>query len=259
MTPAADALARLYGAPLEDFVTLRGTLAAALRASGDAAGAREVLAAKKPSRTSWALNQVARRHPDALRAALGAHAAATQAQSAATGEAMRDTSRAFRDRLGDVIKRCAEILAEAGANLSPGQARRLGETLRAALGDTGESRRRLLAGQLIDDVEVEDPFAGLPEAPAKRANTGDAKPKAGDAARAKEEAAARAREARERAIGEARRKVAGLEEEARQAREAAQRAEAIAAHARAEADRARRVAAAAEERLASAREALGKL
>jgi hypothetical protein len=262
---ADDALDRLYTAPLEVFVTVRGALAAELRASGNVAGARDILMAKKPSRTSWALNQVARRYPEALRAAMGAHAAATRAQLGADGEAMRETARAFRDRLGDVIKRCAETLADAGANLSPSQARRLGETLRAAVSEPGEQHQRLLAGRLVDDVEIDRAFANLPEGSGSPVREGDVKSKAGAPAGARaleaEQArdAQRAREARDRAIAEARRNVEALEEEAREARDAAQQAELAASRARAEADRLKRVVVRAEERLASAREALGKL
>jgi hypothetical protein len=264
MTPE-DAFERLYAAPLEEFVTLRRTLASELRSSGDAAAARDLLAAKKPSRTAWALNQVARRHPEALRAAMDAHVAATRAQSAADGEVMRETARAFRDRLGDVIKRCAEILADAGAQLSPSQARRLGETLRAAIGETGDSRQRLLTGRLVDDVDVEDPFAAQPDAPGVGVPEVEVQSKASAAAKAREREAEhareaqRAKEARERAIADARRNVEALEKEAREARDGAHQAEASAVRARADADHARRAATAVEDRLAGAREALQKL
>jgi hypothetical protein len=240
-------------------------LASELRSCGDSAGFRDVLAAKKPSRTAWALNQVARRDAEVLRAALNAHAAAARAQSVAEGEVMRETARVFRDRVGDVIKRCAEIVADSGAQLSPSQARRLGETLRAAIGDTGESRQRLLAGRLVDDVDIEEPFAGQPDVAGARVPRVEVQSKTSAAAKARERQAEqaretqRAKEARERAIADARRDVGALEKDVREARELAHQAETVAARAAAEADRARRAVTGAEDRLAKAREALQKL
>jgi hypothetical protein len=239
----ADAIELLFDAPFDDFVAQRKQLAAGLRAAGDVAGAREVLATKKPSRTAWALNRVARHHPETLRSAIDALAAAARAQSTADGDAMRELARAFRDRIGDVIARCEETLQQAGAGLNVSQARRLGETLRAAISEPGDSRDRLLAGRLVDDLEVEDPFAGLPSAAPSRAVGREGK-------------AQRASEARERAVEQARHKVRELEEEARQARIAAQQAETAALRAQAEADKAHSAAHAAEARLANAREAL---
>ena len=61
-------LDRLHATPLEDFIRTRKELAAELKARGDAEGARALAAVKKPSVTAWALNQVALKEPDALRA-----------------------------------------------------------------------------------------------------------------------------------------------------------------------------------------------
>jgi hypothetical protein len=256
--PIDDALDRLYAAPLEGFVALRKELAATVRAAGDVAGAAEVAAAKKPSRTAWALNQVARRHPDALRAVFEAHAAAARTQGDGDAEALRDGVRAYREALAEVVKRSTEVAAEAGMSLGATQARELSETVRAAIG--GEARELLLAGRLIADVDVDDPFAGL------EVGGGDRKPARRPAAppreetsatvKAKEREAQRARasqEARERAAEEARRRIAALEAEAREARIAAHQAEVVARRAEAEAERARRVATEVEERLAKAK------
>jgi len=49
---AAEALAQLYGVPLDAFMARRKELAALLRAAGDAAGAKAVAAAAKPTRTA---------------------------------------------------------------------------------------------------------------------------------------------------------------------------------------------------------------
>jgi hypothetical protein len=253
---AADgALGQLYGAPLDAFVALRRSLADALRASGEAGAARDVLAAKKPSRTAWAMNQVSRRHPAELRAAFDAHDAATRAQAGDDAESIRDGARAFRDQVAGVVRRCAEALGEAEARLDAAQARRLGETVRAAAAGGAEARARLLAGRLTEDLDVEDPFSGL-EASLEAGVKGRGPTAAENAAARAREREAQAREARERALEQARRDVEALEEQAREARMAARQAETLASRAQAEADRARRAVVAIEERLGNARKAL---
>jgi hypothetical protein len=265
----SDALRLLYAAPLDEFVFLRKKLSSELRVAGDVEGAREVSGAKKPSRTAWAINRVARKNPDLLHAAFDAFDAAARAQS--RGDAtMREAAQVFRERVSAVVQECARLVGEDGASFSPAQARHLSETIRADISRGGPSRERLLSGSLTEESEPADPFAGLEAETGLVASperepvpTGDhdadAEQKRArelDAERARE--AERARQARERAIQEARQRVAELEAEARDARDAATAAEAAALEARTEAERARRHADALEVRLGQARAALGE-
>jgi hypothetical protein len=263
----SDSLDRLYAAPLDGFVAVRKELAAALRAAGDLAGSREVAAAKKPSRPAWALNQVARRNADDLRAAFEAHAAAARAQASGDADTVRETVRAFREALGEVVKAAARVADEGGVPLSAAQVRQLGETIRAAIG--GDSREQLLAGHLTEDTEVDDPFAGLEASPGRKvtprepektakADKGDEAEKAA-APTAREREAQRAREEREREIEAAKRRLDALDQEARDARIAAHQSEVVARRAEAEAEKARRIASAFEEPLEKARAALARL
>jgi hypothetical protein len=254
---ATDALDHLYAAPLANFVALRKKLATELRAAGEVAGATEVSAAKKPSRTAWVLNQMALRDPKVLRTAVDAHAEAAKVQAHGDAEAMRETMRGFRDALGEVVRRSAAIAIEGGAPLSAMQVRKLGETVRAAI--AGQSRDRLLAGRLTEDVEVDDPFAGLEVGSSHggaRRNATPTQHTHSAASRAREREAERAREAHERAAEQSRRRIEALEQEARAARATAREAEIAARRAEADADRARRAATAVEERLEKARKGL---
>ena len=61
--PLEAALDELYGTYPAEFVTARKRLAATLRAGGDKAGAKVLQAARRPSTSAWALNQLARREP----------------------------------------------------------------------------------------------------------------------------------------------------------------------------------------------------
>jgi hypothetical protein len=280
----AEAVERLYGAPLEGFVALRRELSVALRAAGDAAGAKVVAVIAKPSRTAWALNQVARRHPAVLKATLEARATAEAAQKSADGEAMRASARAYRDRLAEVVQTATDLAREDGAELNAAQGRRISATVQAvAASDDQATREALAAGRLGADVDLDDPFAGLEMGATRErhltavphADPRERAPEGRPAAASMERAHVRERELRElekaehrarelekarvhkaRELEKARERVAGLEAEARGLRSAARDAEVAAERAKAEAERARRAAEAVEKRLDEARAAV---
>jgi hypothetical protein len=283
------ALDGLYAAPFDDFVPRRRELAAALRAAGDVAASRLVAAASKPSRTAWALNQVARRRPDLVAAAFEARAKAEAAQTTGEGEALRTTARAYRDRLADLVQAAGDAVREDGGELTVTQGRRISASVQAVAGaDAAEMREALLAGRLVADVDVDDPFAGLELGPAGEAReaaaparddlaarraaaqAGRAREREQPGADARREQERRAREQREqgeqarareqqrhaRELEKAREQVVALEKEAREARLAARDAEIAAGRAQAEAERLRRAVEAVEKRLGAAKEEL---
>jgi hypothetical protein len=284
----AAALDRLFAAPFDQFVAVRRAIALALRKDGDAAGARAVAAFAKPSRTAWALNQVARRHPDLVTHALDAWVKAAASPKAGDAGDVRATARAFRDRTSDIVQAAEEVARHDGADLNVVQGRRIAATLQAIAGgaDAG-ARERLVAGRLAADVDVDDPFAGLevggPREASSRAEAeiGKGTPAPGstpappgghvapvrDPATARrafaEEAergrVARERERRAREIETARARVAALETEAREARAAARQAEVAASRAQADAERARRAVEGIERKLEEARGELRSL
>jgi hypothetical protein len=276
--PVHDALERLYAAPLDAFMALRRELVASLRAAGgrDAAqAAREVAAAPKPTRTAWALNDVARRQPELVRGMLEARDAAAAAQKGGEGEAIRAAVREYRSRLAEMTHAVRDVLAGAGFGATTPQLRRVNETLTTASVEGSPARERLVAGRLTEDVGVDDPFGGMemeaapgrvrhPVAHARHeareaAEVGNADAAARESAareRAKKEEEQEA--ARERAKHEAARKAAqqrvdALESAASEARSEARRLEKAAVRARDEADRAAHAADEAESRLEKAR------
>jgi hypothetical protein len=104
-----EAIAELLAVPLDAFVAERKRLAAELRAAGDREGAAELAKYPKPSAPAWALNDVARTQPGAVRAWLDA-AEALRAATAAPGPGLRDAMAAHRretSALLDVVRRTA--------------------------------------------------------------------------------------------------------------------------------------------------------
>jgi hypothetical protein len=278
------ALDALYAAPFDRFVAERREATVRLRAAGDVAAARSIANAAKPTRTAWALNQVARDQPELVTNIVKAREAAATAQKSGDANAIREGARAFRDAVGEVVRAARSVLDEAGAPLNAAQARRMAETLQALATDDAE-RQKLVAGRLTQDVAVEDPFAGLepgaqrerpatppshdaapndvPEAGAraplaaplrKRAEAAElrAQRAAEDAAR-KREAEERAAREKQRAIEEARAGLEAAERAADDAREVAAVAERALVRAREEADGARRALTKAETDLEHAR------
>ena len=277
MDPLTAALDRLFGAPFEQFVSLRKEIAQELKKAGDAATAKAVAAFAKPSRTAWALNQAARKRPELVKAALEAWATAAGAPRSGDAD-LRATARAYRERSAEVVQAADDAAKEDGSPLNLVQTRRIAATLQAIAGGDDDARERLLAGRLAADVDVDDPFAGLevasgearerkPAGPATHAGgataRGPAPPPRDDlsarraAARAREQEKEREKRARE--VEKARERVGALETEAREARSAAREAEVAATRAQAEADRARRAVEAVERKLEEARGELRSL
>lgn len=177
--------ADLYGLPLEEFTRARDELARELRKAGKREAADEVKALRKPSVSAWAVNQLARRHPQELKALVQAGDALRKAQRAAVtrgdSAGLRDAQRSHRERLEELLATARHDLGTGGQTLQ-----RVAQTLRAASVEK-EASKALAAGTLTEDVS-QSGFGGMlvpvpaGKAPARRPPP---KPKAAPKARAK--------------------------------------------------------------------------
>jgi hypothetical protein len=224
----------LFVLPLEEFTAARNALAKRLKQDGEADAAEQVRALPKPSVATWAVNQLARREPDAVRSLLNVTARLRSAQERSLqGERTADELRAAQAEEREVIRsltRSAEsVLRDAGRPASGTTLERVASLLRAAAVDE-PGRTALREGRLTGDVEVSgfDAFSGI-ELPATRGRSG---------ARAGDDLAERRRQKRE---AEQRRK--RLEKQVRELTSRAEAAEREAARARREADDAEAAAA----------------
>ena len=260
--PAADAAARLYALPLEDFVRERDAAARELRRGGDRESADAVKGLAKPTPVAWTVNHLAREEPERVRDLLEAGDVLRAAQEDALGggdaEALRDAAAAERAAV-DALVDAAGDARPAGRKLSAALVDRLRQTLHAAAADD-EVREAIAAGRLEREAEGGGAWGfggtgGTPPARAKPAPPKrEAKPKPKPAPRPKrdvEEAKRLAAQERERKAEERRRKRA----EERERREAAVRRRAL----ERELGEARRELASAEERLARARDRVARL
>ena len=144
-------VADLYGLPLEEFTKERDALAKEFRQGGDKEAADQVKALRKPPVSAWTVNQLARRHPQEMRALVKAGEGLRKAQRTAVGgggpDALRDATRAHRDRLDELTSFARHELDADGQTLQ-----RAVQTLRSASVDK-EASKALLDGTLTSDVE----------------------------------------------------------------------------------------------------------
>jgi hypothetical protein len=265
----------LYAVRPEEFVAARSALVKQLKAEGRKDDAAAVAKLRRPSVAAWALNQVAREHPDLVTAALAAgerlRAASDAALAGRPGE-LRDATAAERAAASAVVKAAA---AHLGARVDA-TAPALLATIRVAALDEAVADQ-LRRGVLVTEQEqpgfgfgldtagpglsLVPPLESKPKtkartrtAAAKPPAAGRGAPKTPSAAAARqaerqrtERAAARAAErarqkelvARQRTAQRKERDAVRLAKEAEEAEASAVAARALAARARADADAAR--------------------
>src|SRR5512132_1289634 len=225
----------LYGLPIDEFTKSRDELAKELRKGGKKDAADEVKALRKPTASASVINQLARRHPQEMKALVKAGDDLRKAQrSAVSGrdpEKLLEATRSHRDRLDDMTSLARHELDAGGQTLQ-----RVAQTLRAGSIDK-QASKTLLAGTLATDVEQAGfgPLLSEVQLPAGRrprsvkAKPAPAKPKVRQAPdRTREQAAKLRRQLQEARKGarEERRRADAAAREAVRAQRTAEKAEA---------------------------------
>jgi hypothetical protein len=158
-----DAVAELYSADPDQFVERRGALAAAARAAGQAPAARQIAGLRKPTRSAWVVNQLARAEPGVVSelASLGEELRA--AQGSLDGAAIRELSQRRRQLIETLARRA---FAAAGQPSPPAALRdEVTATLGAALADP-QVAEQLAAGTLARAARSEGFGPAGPAGPA---------------------------------------------------------------------------------------------
>jgi len=276
----------LYGLPLEEFTPARNALAARLRKAGDADKADEVTRLKKPTPPLWAINQVGRQDPEAMREFVEGVARLRATQERRRSEELEEATRQDREAFGRVVELVRRRLTEAGSRDAPDTMARVTATLRGAAAEPSrldELRRGTLKEELrapgfevfaggmpptemVERIEKPERQRRRDESPAERRGRERAE-RAREALRVAEGEVAdwrrRAEELdkavadRRKAADEARKGVQELERRLAEAQERLGEEQRAAEQARQEAARARRDAAKAEARADAARRTTG--
>jgi hypothetical protein len=231
----------LFALPLDEFTEARNALAKRLKQEGDADAAEQVRSLAKPSVATWAVNQLARREPEAVRSLLNVAARLRSAQERSlkgdrTADELRAAQAEERELIRDLARRAEGILREAERPASGTTLERVSSLLRAAaVGEPG--RTALREGRLAGDVEVSgfDAFAGMDVSTKRGRRTAQAGDDLAERRRQKREAAQR-RKKLEKQVRVLSTRADAAERDADKARREADEAEAVAAERRREAD-----------------------
>src|SRR5919108_2188148 len=148
-----DALDRLYGLALEEFIPQRDALAKELRDSGRRGEATAVKALKKPTVAAWAVNQAVRSQPRAARDLWAAGDALAAAQEGvlsgkASGADLREAAERERAALDPLVDAARGLLTSSGGDLSETTIDRVRSTLQAAAIDA-DAREDVAAGRAV--------------------------------------------------------------------------------------------------------------
>src|SRR5688572_24196292 len=116
MSAAERAIDALYEAPPDAFTKKRDTLVRELKSEGDDEHAAEVKQLRKPTRIAYVLNQLARRHPDAVADLVDVGRDLARAQREAlrgrASEGLREVIARQRDVVSDVTRRTGALMRD---------------------------------------------------------------------------------------------------------------------------------------------------
>ena len=125
----------LYAAPPEEFVGRRTALVKQARQAKDRALATAIGGLRKPTRTAWLVNLLARDSADDVAALLDLGAALRSAQAERDGSALRALSAKRRSAIDALTRRAAELARTQGHPPTEATTAEVAATLQAALGE----------------------------------------------------------------------------------------------------------------------------
>ncbi|MCP9985152.1 hypothetical protein [Actinomadura madurae] len=162
----SSAAGELYGVPPAEFVERRKRLAQEAKADGDAALAKRIGGLRRPTLSAWAVNLLARSASGELDDLLDVGEEMRAAWSAGRGVGDLEQRRAGLVRA--LVRRAADLAAEAGGPLREQAVREVEDTLQAATVDAGVAEE-VRAGRL-PQPRSHTGFvpAGFPMAPAEK-------------------------------------------------------------------------------------------
>jgi hypothetical protein len=142
---AAD---ELYGISPDEFIAHRTALVGDARKAGDRTLANEIGQLRKPTRTAWLANLLARSEADRIDELLDLGRQLQEAQRSSSATDLRRLSAGRRTTVDALTREAAELGKAAGYAASEGAVQEVSQTLQAALGDP-EVAEQLRRGRLV--------------------------------------------------------------------------------------------------------------
>ena len=125
----------LYALSPDEFIERRKQLVAEARQARDRELATEIGKLRRPTRTAWLINLLARQEPDEIIALLELGTALQEAQQRMAGDELRKLSTERRKTVDGLARRAVELGQEAGYSAPDGAVQEVSQTLQTALGD----------------------------------------------------------------------------------------------------------------------------
>ena len=125
----------LYALSPDDFVERRQQLVAEARAAKDRQLATQIGRLRRPTRSAWLINLLARQEPADVAALLELGTALQEAQQRMAGEELRQLSAQRRRTVDALARRAVELGREQGYSAPDGATQEVSQTLQTALGD----------------------------------------------------------------------------------------------------------------------------
>jgi hypothetical protein len=215
----------LYALSPDEFVDHRQQLVAEARKAGDRTLATQIGKLRRPTRSAWLINLLARQEPDEVTALLELGAALQDAQQRMAGDELRQLSAQRRKAVDALARRAVELGAEQGYSAPDGAIQEASQTLQTALGDP-EIAELVRSGRLNQAVtyggfgstDLASAFGAPPptKAPSRPEKRAPAEPARAPDPKERRKAEKAAAEARERAAA-ARKAAESAESEAESA------------------------------------------
>ena len=208
----------VYALSPDEFVERRQQLVAEARKEGDRQLATQIGKLRRPTRSAWLINLLARQEPEELTALLELGAALQDAQQRMAGDELRQLSAQRRKTVDALARRAIELGREHGYSAPDGAIQEASQTLQTALGDP-EIAELVRSGRLNQAVT----YGGF--GPTDLASAFGAPPTKAPSRPEKQPAAAPARAPDPKQRREAEKAAAKAQEAATAARKAAESAE----------------------------------
>jgi hypothetical protein len=125
----------LYGISPDDFVELRTERVGQARQAGDRPLAKQIGQLRRPTRTAWMVNILARAAGDEIEQLLDLGRALQDAQQRAAGDDLRRLSKQRRTALDALTRRASDLARSSGHAPTESTVQEVSQTLQAALGD----------------------------------------------------------------------------------------------------------------------------
>jgi hypothetical protein len=129
---AAD---ELYASSPDDFIERRQQLVAEAKRAGDRELATQIGKLRRPTRSAWLINLLAREEADDITTLLELGTALQEAQQRMAGDELRQLSVQRRKTVDILARRAVELGREQGYDAPDGALQEIGQTLQTALGD----------------------------------------------------------------------------------------------------------------------------